>query len=82
MKKRQMNWMAKNDIAWDMSSVFPSVTDPSIDKTIDKLNEMASGLVANYQGKIEKLSAKGLLKLLQDYEDGSYQKYYEEMYNN
>ncbi|MHA1155945.1 MAG: M3 family oligoendopeptidase [Candidatus Heimdallarchaeota archaeon] len=61
--------MTKNDIAWDMSSVFPSVTDPSIDKTIDKLNEMASGLVTNYQGKIEKLSAKGLLKLLQDYED-------------
>ncbi|MHA1555851.1 MAG: M3 family oligoendopeptidase [Candidatus Heimdallarchaeota archaeon] len=61
--------MTKNDIAWDMSSVFPSVTDPSIDKTIDKLNEMASGLVTNYQGKIEKLSAKGLLKLLQDYEE-------------
>ena len=61
--------MTKNDIAWDMSSVFPSVTDPSIDKTIDKINEMVIGIIANYQGKIEKLSAKGLLKLLQDYEE-------------
>ena len=61
--------MAKNEIAWDMSSVFPSVTDPSIDKTIDEINKMASDLVKNYQGKIEKLDAKGLLKLLQDYEE-------------
>ncbi len=61
--------MTKNDITWDMSSVFPSVTDPTIDKTIDKINEMVTGIIANYQGKIEKLSAKGLLKLLQDYEE-------------
>ncbi len=61
--------MTKNDIVWDMSSVFPSVTDPSIDKTIDKINEMVANLATKYQGKIKNLSAKGLLKLLQVFEE-------------
>jgi len=60
--------MTKHDIAWDLSVIFPSATDPSIDKAIDFIQKAADDLVANYQGKISKFSSKKLLKLLQDYE--------------
>ncbi|MBK5112579.1 MAG: M3 family oligoendopeptidase [Candidatus Heimdallarchaeota archaeon] len=60
--------MTKPEIAWDLSVVFPSVTDPSIEKAIEFIQKAADDLVTNYQGKIIKFSSKELLKLLQDYE--------------
>ena len=60
--------MSKPEIAWDLSVVFPSVTDPSIEKAIESIQKAADELVTNYQGKIIKFSSKELLNLLQDYE--------------
>ncbi len=61
--------MTQKEIVWDLSGLFPSTTDPSIEKAIDKITKVAEDLVKNYQGKILDLSAKDLLKLLQEYED-------------
>ncbi|MCE7744286.1 MAG: M3 family oligoendopeptidase [Candidatus Heimdallarchaeota archaeon] len=60
--------MTKPEIAWDLSVVFPSVTDPSIEKAIESILKAADELVTNYQGKIINFSSKELLNLLQEYE--------------
>ena len=60
--------MTKPEIAWDLSVVFPSVTDPSIEKAIEFIQKAADDLVTNYQGKIINFSSKELLGLLEDYE--------------
>lgn len=60
--------MTKPEIAWDLSVVFPSVTDPSIEKAIEFIQKAADDLVTKYQGKIINFSSKELLGLLEDYE--------------
>ena len=61
--------MTKPEIAWDLSVVFPSATDPSIEKAIEFIQKTADDLVTKNQGKIINYSSKELLSLLQDYEE-------------
>jgi len=56
------------EIAWDLTDVFPSTTDPSIDKAIEEITKMVDDLEKKYQGKIKDLAAKGLKELLVEYE--------------
>jgi oligoendopeptidase F len=60
--------MAKKDIAWDLCDMFPSPTDPSVQKAADSITKVAEGFAEKYQGKIKGFSAKELLKCIQDYE--------------
>ncbi|MFW9924293.1 MAG: M3 family oligoendopeptidase [Candidatus Thorarchaeota archaeon] len=60
--------MAQKEIAWDLSEIFPSVTDPSIDVAIKNITQMADSIVEKYQGKIKDLKPKDLLMFLQEYE--------------
>lgn len=63
-----MRNMKKQDIAWDLSEVFPSTTDPSIQKAVDNLAKMADGLARKYKGKIKDFSAKEALNCIQEFE--------------
>jgi oligoendopeptidase F len=58
----------KKDIAWNLSEIFPSTTDPSVEKAIDDLTKMAKRFAKKYQGKIKNFSAKDLLKCIQGFE--------------
>ncbi len=58
----------KQDIAWDLSEIFPSTTDPSIQKAIDNLTKTAEDFAKKYQGKIKDFSAKELLKCIEEFE--------------
>jgi len=60
--------MSKKDIAWNLSEMFPSTTDPSVQKAIDTVTKAAEDLVREYKGKIRDFAAKELLKCLQDFE--------------
>jgi oligoendopeptidase F len=60
--------MAKREIAWDLSEMFPSTTDPSVQKTIDDLSRIAEDFANKYDGKISGLSALYLLQCLQEFE--------------
>jgi len=57
------------EIAWDLSEMFPSTTDPSVQKAIEDLTKMAESFAAMYKGKIKSLSAKELLKCIKDFEE-------------
>jgi len=58
----------KKDIAWNLSEIFPSTTDPSVEKAIDDLTKMAKRFAKKYQGKIKNFYAKDLLKCIQEFE--------------
>ena len=60
--------MTENEIAWDMTEIFSNPNDPEIDNRINSLDKMVNDLEKEYKGKIIDLDAKGLLKLLQDFE--------------
>ena len=60
--------MPKKDIAWDLSELFPSTTDPSLQKAIENLTKTAEGFAEKYQGKIKNFTAKDLLKCIKELE--------------
>ncbi|RJS82390.1 hypothetical protein CW707_01140, partial [Candidatus Bathyarchaeota archaeon] len=60
--------MMKREIAWDLSEIFPSVTDPSVQKAMNDVEEMAEKFASKYRGKIKDFTAKELLTCLQEFE--------------
>jgi oligoendopeptidase F len=60
--------MPKTEIAWDLTGLFPSTTDPSVQKAIDTVTKIAEGFAKKYQGKIKKLSTRELCKCIKEYE--------------
>lgn len=60
--------MTKKDIAWDLSEIFPSTTDPSVQKSINHVTKMAENFTKRYQGKIKNLSANDCVKFIEEFE--------------
>jgi oligoendopeptidase F len=58
----------KTDIAWDLSEIFPSATDPSVQKAIDSIAKMTQGFARKYQQKVRNLLAKDLAKCFIEFE--------------
>lgn len=67
--RKGMARMAKREVFWDLSEMFPSTTDPSVQKAIDDLAKMAESFASRYQGKIKDLSAKELLEYIEHFEE-------------
>jgi len=61
--------MAKREIVWDLSEMFPSTTDPSVQKAIDDLTRLAENFAERYQGKIKRLSPKEILECIKSFEE-------------
>jgi oligoendopeptidase F len=61
--------LVKKEIAWDLSEIFPSATDPSVHRAIDHVCRIADEFAEKYRGKIEDLSSSQLLNCLQEYEE-------------
>src|SRR5208337_1788662 len=60
--------LAKTDISWDLSEIFPSTKDPSVQKAIDDLGRMAEHFAKKYQGKIAGLSVEQLAECIRGFE--------------
>ena len=65
---KEMARMVKREIVWDLSEMFPSTTDPSVQKAVDDLITMAGSFASRYQERIDGLSAKELLECIEDLE--------------
>jgi oligoendopeptidase F len=61
--------MTKREVSWDLSEMFPSTADPSVQKAIDDLTKMAESFAARYESKIKSFSAKELLDCIKDFEE-------------
>ncbi|MBS7607835.1 M3 family oligoendopeptidase [Candidatus Bathyarchaeota archaeon] len=55
-------------VVWDLSEIFPSVVDVSVQRAMDEVSALAEAFAAKYRGKIGGLTAEGLAKCLQEYE--------------
>ena len=60
--------MSQNEIAWNLTEIFPSTTDPSIQEAMENTRNMAESLAGKYQGRIKSLSSKELLACIQEVE--------------
>ena len=60
--------MPEKDISWDLSEIFPSTTDPTVEKTVAKVTKMANEFARKYRKKIKVFSSKGLLSCLKEFE--------------
>jgi len=63
-----MVYVTKKEIVWDLSEIFPSTTDSSVQKTIDNLTIMAADFAKKYKGNIKDFSAAELLKCIGEFE--------------
>ncbi|MEM3153666.1 MAG: M3 family oligoendopeptidase [Candidatus Bathyarchaeia archaeon] len=60
--------MAESEVVWDLSEIFQSVLDASVQKAMDGVVATAEAFAAKYRGKIGNLKAEELAKCLQEYE--------------
>ena len=60
--------MTAQQVTWDLTELFPSVTDPKINQAITKATALADAFEKAYRGKIAMLTADGLLRCLQEIE--------------
>jgi oligoendopeptidase F len=60
--------MAKSEVVWNLSEIYPSPTDHSVEKAMSDVTDMAEKFAAKYRGKIKDFTAKELLICLQEFE--------------
>ncbi|HVP22869.1 MAG TPA: M3 family metallopeptidase [Conexivisphaerales archaeon] len=56
------------EISWDLTEIFPSTTDPSIQAAIDGASKEADSFAEKYRGKIGSLAPVDVRRCIQDYE--------------
>ncbi len=59
---------AANLVTWDLTELFPSITDPKVDLSIAEAKATADLIEKTYRGKVASLSSEGLLRCLRDVE--------------
>jgi oligoendopeptidase F len=67
-KQKAKPMTAPQEINWDLTQLFPSITDPSVDQAISRVKASAEAFEKRYRGKIAELDAKSLLLCLQEVE--------------
>jgi oligoendopeptidase F len=60
--------VVESDVAWDLSELFPSISDPSVEKAIVDISSLAETFEKKYRGKITSFNAQELLSCLQEFE--------------
>jgi oligoendopeptidase F len=58
----------EKEITWDLTALFPSATDQSVEKAITEARRLADGFERKYRGKISSLNPANLLACLQELE--------------
>ena len=53
---------------WDLSDLYKAEDDPELNKDLDWLRKACSNFAEDYQGKLDKLGAKGLLDAVERYQ--------------
>jgi oligoendopeptidase F len=60
--------MAQSEVVWNLSEIFPTPADPSVQKAMEEATVMAERFTEKYRGKIDALTVKELAACLQEYE--------------
>ena len=57
------------DVAWDLTHLYAGTDDPQIERDMDRAEEMADKLAAEYRTRIADLDAEEMRDMLEQYED-------------
>ncbi|MGB9671798.1 MAG: M3 family oligoendopeptidase [Candidatus Bathyarchaeales archaeon] len=60
--------MSESEVVWNLSEIFPSPSDPSVEKAMEKVTAMAEAFAEKYRGRIGEFTAEELLTCLREYE--------------
>ena len=60
--------MVQSEVVWNLSEIFPTPADPSVQKAMEEATVMAERFTEKYRGKIDALTVKELAACLQEYE--------------
>ena len=58
----------EQEITWDLSELFPSINDPSIEKTVAEMKVFANDFEKKYRGKIASFNSVSLFQCIQELE--------------
>jgi len=58
----------EQEITWDLTTLYPSVNDPSIERAINEAKAFAATFEKNYRGKIPSFDSASLLRCLREME--------------
>jgi oligoendopeptidase F len=64
----EANKLTASEIVWDLTELFPSITDPKVSQAITNAKVLADTFEKAYRGKIAQLTATDLLQCLRDFE--------------
>ncbi len=64
----EANKLTTSEITWDLTELFPSITDPKVNQAITDATILANEFEKKYRGKITQLDAAGLQQCLRDIE--------------
>ncbi len=59
----------EQEVTWDLKELYPSVTDPAVEKTISETKIFADAFEKTYRGKIASFDAASLIKCIRELED-------------
>ncbi|MCJ7722156.1 hypothetical protein MUO98_07120, partial [Candidatus Bathyarchaeota archaeon] len=60
--------MTTQQVTWDLSELFPSITDPKINQALAEATALANAFEKTYRGKIANLNTDDLLRCLRSME--------------
>jgi oligoendopeptidase F len=60
--------LTTQQVIWDLSELFPSITDPKINQAIQEIKVLAKTFEMKYRGKIADLKPTGLLQCIRNLE--------------
>jgi len=58
----------QQEVTWDLTELFPSISDPSVEKAINEAKVFADNFEKKYRGKIASLDPASLLRCIQELE--------------
>jgi oligoendopeptidase F len=58
----------EQEVTWDLMELFPSITDPSVEKAINEAKVLADAFETKYREKIASLDSAGLLRCILELE--------------
>lgn len=69
MNKEIKDKTGAENIEWDLSDLYDSIEDPTLQDDKKKVNELADSFAATYKGRVAELDAEQMKQALQDYEE-------------
>ena len=66
LKGEKHDQTSEQEVTWDLTELFPSINDPSVEKAINEAKVFADAFEKKYRGKIASLDPASLLQCIRE----------------